>query len=315
MNNIDTPKLYPNHLVSIEELNREDIEELVSLANNFRAVLDSPSKSHPVLKGKTVVNLFFENSTRTRISFELAEQRLGCDIVNFSASASSLNKGEDIADTILNIEAMKVDAIIVRSGIVDLPRYITSFNNSAVINAGDGAHEHPTQALLDVMSMLQNVDTLEGKRVLILGDIKHSRVARSNIYALKKLGATVLVCGPKTLLPNDIKEIGADEVYTDVDEAIKNVDIINNLRVQLERQKTGLFPSKREYHKYFGLTDGRLENLKEGVIIMHPGPINKGVEISAKAANSKHNIILEQVTNGVAMRMAILYKLLGVKNG
>ncbi len=295
-------------------MSREDIEELLSIAEKFRAVLDSPSKSHPVLKGKTVVNLFFENSTRTRISFELAEQRLGCDIINFSASASSLNKGEDIADTILNIEAMKVDAIVVRSGIVDLPRYITTFNNSAVINAGDGAHEHPTQALLDIMSMTQIYPSLQDKRVLILGDIKHSRVARSNIYALKKLGATVLVCGPKTLLPNDLYEIGADEVYTDVDEAIKNVDIINNLRVQLERQKKGLFPSKREYHKYFGLTDARLAKLSKDVLIMHPGPVNKGVEISAKATMAENSIILDQVTNGVAMRMAILYKLLGVKN-
>jgi len=307
-------KLFPNHLISIEELSRDNIEELVKLAKNFRSVLDSPSKSHPVLKGKTVVNLFFENSTRTRISFELAEQRLGCDIINFSASASSLNKGEDIADTILNIEAMKVDAIIVRSGIVDLPKFITSFNNSAVINAGDGSHEHPTQALLDVFSMIETVGSLDGKRVLILGDIKHSRVARSNIWALKKLGATVLICGPKTLLPNDALKIGVDEVYTDINEAIKNVDIINNLRVQLERQKKGLLPSKREYHKYFGLTNKRLEQLNEEVIIMHPGPINKGVEISAKVATCKNNIILEQVTNGVAMRMAILYKLLGVKN-
>ncbi len=304
-------KLYPKHLIGIEELSKEDILELVELAKSFKEVLEKPVKSVPTLKGKTVVNLFFEPSTRTRVSFEVAEKRLGCDVINFSASTSSLNKGESIKDTILNIEAMKIDAIVVRHSLVDLPRYISTFNSSAIINAGDGAHEHPTQALLDIFTMIENLGDLKGKVVLIAGDIKHSRVARSNIYALKKLGAKVRICGPKTLLPEDPYILGVDEVYTDMDKAIEGVDVINNLRIQLERQKKGLFPSIKEYNDFFGLTSERYERIKGNALIMHPGPMNRGVEIDSKVADSKDSVILPQVTNGVAMRMAILYKLLG----
>jgi aspartate carbamoyltransferase catalytic subunit len=306
-------KLFPKHLVGIEELDKQDILELVNLAKSFKEVLNQPVKSVPTLRGKTVVNLFFEPSTRTRVSFELAEKRLGCDVINFSASTSSLNKGESIKDTILNIEAMKIDAIVVRHSLVNIPRYISTFNSSSIINAGDGAHEHPTQALLDVFTMLEKFNSLEGKKILIAGDIKHSRVARSNIFALKKLNAHVRICAPATLLPEDPYILGVDEVYTDMNKAIEGVDIINNLRIQMERQKKGLFPSIKEYNDFFGLTYEKYKKIEGKVLIMHPGPINRGVEIDSKVADNKDSVILEQVTNGVAIRMAILYKLLGGK--
>lgn len=307
-------KLYPNHLIGTKELSKDDILELVDIAGSFRKVLNQTVKSLPTLRGKTVVNLFFENSTRTRISFELAQQRLSCDIINFAASSSSIVKGESIKDTITNIEAMRVDAIVVRHTLSDLPRYIASFNDSVVINAGDGSNEHPTQALLDVFSLIQKLGKIEGKRVLILGDVKHSRVAKSNIYALKTLGASVAICGPATLLPCSPEILGVDSVYTDINEALKGVDAVNILRLQLERQKSGLFPSANEYRDFFALSRKRLDSIGKKIVIMHPGPMNRGVEITSEIADCEDSIILEQVTNGVAMRMAVLYKLLGGKS-
>ena len=266
----------------------------------------------PTLQGKTIVNLFFENSTRTRISFELAERRLSADVVNFSASGSSVSKGETLKDTARNIEAMKIDMVVIRHNSAGTPHFLTRVVQSAVLNAGDGCHEHPTQALLDMYTLKEKFGSLEGLRVCIVGDISHSRVARSNIYGLRTMGAKVSVCGPATLIPKEIEKLGV-EVYHRIDDVLPNIDALNVLRVQMERQSGGLFPSLREYHRFFGVTKERLDRIDHPITIMHPGPINRDVELSADVADGPHSVILEQVLNGVAVRMSVLY-LLGTVN-
>lgn len=298
------------HLLGLEGMNKEEIIEILDTARSFRSVLDRPIKRVPTLQGKTVVNLFYEASTRTRISFELAEKRLSADIVNFSKSTSSVSKGETLIDTIKNIEAMKIDMVVIRHSSPGSAHLLAKHVDANIINAGDGPHEHPTQALLDMMTMREKLGDLEGKTVAIVGDITHSRVARSNIHGLKALGANVIVCGPSTLIPREIEKLGV-EISHSVDEIIPKVDILNILRIQLERQKMGLFPSLREYHNYFGITRERLEKATRPILIMHPGPMNRGVEIASDVADSDHSVILEQVTNGVAVRMAVLYLLAG----
>jgi aspartate carbamoyltransferase catalytic subunit len=275
--------------------------------------LERPIKKVPTLQGKTVVNLFFEASTRTRISFELAEKRLSADSVNFSSSISSVKKGETLLDTARNIEAMKIDMVVIRHQSPGAPNFLANNLDANIINAGDGAHEHPTQALLDMMTILEKHKSIEGLRVAIIGDISHSRVALSNIHGLLKMGAKVTLCGPATLIPREIENLGVDVCYH-VDEVLESVDVINVLRIQLERQDGGLFPSLREYHNYFGITKPRLDKLSKPITIMHPGPINRGVEISSDVADSEHSLILNQVTNGVAIRMAVLYLLAGGEN-
>lgn len=294
----------------MEGMSREEIELILNTAESFKEVLYRPIRKVPTLRGVTVVNLFFEPSTRTRISFELAEKRLSADTVNFSASTSSVLKGETLKDTARNIEAMQVDMVIIRHSAVGTPHFLARYLDASIINAGDGAHEHPTQALLDMMTLREKYGTLEGLRVVIVGDIAHSRVARSNIWGLKTMGASVAVCGPTTLMPIGIDSFGVD-VYHDLDEAIEGADVIYVLRIQRERQEGGLFPSLREYHRTFGITRERLRQAKEGVTIMHPGPINRGVELASDVADGPYSLILDQVTNGVAVRMAVLYLLSG----
>lgn len=298
------------HLLGLEGVPRDDINAILDTAFSFREVLERPVKKVPTLQGKTVVNLFFEPSTRTRISFELAEKRLSADIVNFSASTSSLRKGESLKDTVQNILAMKVDAIVMRHSDPGAAKLLTSFVDAVVINAGDGTHEHPTQALLDMMSMREKLGTLEGINVAIVGDIKHSRVALSNIYGLTTMGANVVVCGPPTFIPLGIEELGVRVIY-DLDEVLQLADVVMVLRIQKERMGKGFFPSLREYRRQFGLTRERLEKVKRKLIIMHPGPMNRGVEIDSEVAESEHSIILHQVLNGVAVRMAVLFLLVG----
>ncbi len=298
------------HLIGLSEISREDILTVLDTAKSFREVLDRPIKRLPTLQGKTVVNLFYEPSTRTRISFELAEKRLSADIVNFSASTSSVKKGEILVDTVKNIAAMKIDMVVVRHSSPGTPHLLARVLDANIINAGDGGHEHPTQALLDMFTIREKLGKLEGITVALVGDISHSRVAMSNIYGLKKMGARVLVCGPSTLIPRYIERLGV-EVYHNIDEVIPQADVLNILRLQLERQRKGLFPSLREYHNYFGITRERLEKATRRLLIMHPGPMNRGVEISSNVADSDHSVILEQVTNGVAVRMAVLYLLAG----
>jgi aspartate carbamoyltransferase catalytic subunit len=304
--------LKSRHLLGLDGVSKEDIRLILDTAKSFREVLERPIKKVPTLQGKTIVNLFFESSTRTRISFELAERRLSADVVNFSADASSVKKGETLKDTARNIEAMKIDMVVIRHAAAGAPKFLSEVIGSNIINAGDGAHEHPTQALLDMYSIEERHGKLDGLRVCIMGDISHSRVALSNIYGLKTMGAKVSVCGPKTLIPYDIEKLGV-KVYYNIDEAIKNSDILNVLRIQLERQDRGLFPSLREYRQYFGVTKERLEKAGRDITILHPGPINRDVEISADVADSKASVILQQVLNGVAVRMAILF-LLGTGN-
>jgi aspartate carbamoyltransferase catalytic subunit len=301
------------HLLGLEYAERDDIELILNTARSFREILERPIKKVPTLQGKTVVNLFFEDSTRTRISFELAEKRLSADSVNFSSSTSSVKKGETLLDTARNIAAMKIDMVVIRHQSPGAPNILAENLDANIINAGDGAHEHPTQALLDMMTILEKYDSLEGLKVAIIGDISHSRVAISNIHGLLKMGAKVIVCGPATLIPREIEKLGVDVSYH-VDDVLREVDVINVLRIQLERQDTGLFPSLREYHNYFGITRARLDNLPRAITIMHPGPINRGVEISSDVADSEHSLILNQVTNGVAIRMAVLYLLAGGEN-
>jgi aspartate carbamoyltransferase catalytic subunit len=301
------------HLLGLEYTDKEDIELILNTAKSFREILERPIKKVPTLQGKTVVNLFFESSTRTRISFELAEKRLSADSVNFSSSTSSVKKGETLLDTARNIEAMKIDMVVIRHQSPGAPNFLARNLEANIINAGDGAHEHPTQALLDMMTLLEKHKSLEGLRVAIIGDISHSRVALSNIYGLLKMGAKVTLCGPATLIPRDIERLGVDVCYH-IDEVLQKVDVINILRIQLERQDSGLFPSLREYHNYFGITRERLDRLSQPITIMHPGPINRGVEISSDVADSEHSLILNQVTNGVAIRMAVLYLLSGGEN-
>ena len=294
------------HLLDIESLSAEEIKTVIDTAHAFKAVGSRAIKKVPALRGKTVVNLFIEPSTRTRISFELAAQRLSADIVNFTAEASSLKKGETLKDTARNLEALNADIIIIRHSATGAPHFLSRFLNACVINAGDGAHEHPTQALLDVFTILEKKGRITGLNVTILGDILYSRVARSNIWALLKLGARVTLCGPSTLVPRVFEQMGCRVTYN-VDEAIADADIINLLRIQHERQRKTMFPSLGEYVSLFGLTKARLARTKPDALIMHPGPINRGVEIDSEVADCARSVILEQVTNGLAVRMAVLY--------
>ncbi len=308
---LESPGLKHRHLLGLEDYSAEEIHLILDTAENFLKVLERPIPKVPTLRGITVVNLFFENSTRTRISFEMAEKRLSCDTVNFSAGTSSTQKGETLRDTAQNIEAMKIDAVVMRHSEPGAPLFLTKCLNSVIINAGDGAHEHPTQALLDLLSLRRRLGSLEGKRVTLVGDILHSRVALSNIYGLRTLGARVQVCGPAPLMPRHLEDLGV-EVFWNIEEAIENSDVLNVLRIQHERHNAHHFPSLREYHEEFGVTLDRLEDhAPDGMVIMHPGPINRGVEIASNVADSDYSIILEQVTNGVAVRMAVLYLLLG----
>jgi aspartate carbamoyltransferase catalytic subunit len=300
------------HLLGIQGVPKEDIQLILDTATTFREVLERPIKKVPTLQGKTIVNLFFENSTRTRISFELAEKRLSADTINFSVSGSSVSKGETFKDTMKNIEAMKVDMVVVRHSAAGTPLFLTKICDANIINAGDGIHEHPTQALLDMYSIREKLGRLEGIKVCIVGDVAHSRVALSNIYGLKTTGAEVSVCGPSTMIPKFIEELGVKVIYN-IDEAIQENDVLNVLRIQLERKAREYFPSIREYSKYFGITTERLEKNGKDILILHPGPINRGVEISSEVADGLNQIILKQVTNGVAIRMAVLY-LLGTLN-
>jgi aspartate carbamoyltransferase catalytic subunit len=300
------------HLLGLQNVPKEDIQLILDTAITFREVLERPIKKVPTLQGKTVVNLFFENSTRTRISFELAEKRLSADSINFSASASSVSKGETLKDTMRNIEAMKVDMVVVRHSAAGTPYFLTQICKANIINAGDGIHEHPTQGLLDMYSIREKFGRIEGLKVCIVGDIAHSRVALSNIYGLKTMGAKVSVCGPSTMIPKFIDDLGVNVIYN-IDEAIQENDVLNVLRIQLERKAREYFPSIREYAKYFGINEERLAKNGKDILILHPGPINRGVELSSGVADGMNQIILKQVTNGVAVRMAVLY-LLGTLN-
>ena len=297
-------------LLGIKYLTEEDIRLIFSTAENFKEVINRPIKKVPTLRDITIANLFFENSTRTRISFELAEKRLSADVVNFSASASSLKKGETLLDTVRNILAMKVDMVVMRHPMPGAPIYLSKHISAQIINAGDGTHEHPTQALLDCFSLKERLGDLQGKRIAIVGDILHSRVALSNIFALKKLGAEVKVCGPPTLIPRHISSLGVEVSY-DLIQTLEWCDAVNMLRIQLERQDIKYFPSLREYSLLYGLDMNILNSLGKPLVILHPGPINRGVEIDSEVADSDQAIILDQVENGVAIRMAVLYLLAG----
>ena len=300
------------HLLGLEHFPAEDLATIIETSFSFKEILDRPIKKVPSLQGKTIVNLFFENSTRTRISFELAQKRLSADTVNFSASSSSLNKGESFKDTVQNIEAMKIDAVVMRHPSPGSSLLLTKYIDSIIINAGDGTHEHPTQAILDMTSLKERFGKIKGLKIGIIGDIAHSRVARSNIYGLNTMGAEVMVCGPPTLLPHDIQSLGV-KITNKLDEILDWSDAINVLRIQLERMDRGLFPSVREYRNLFGITNERLQKHNKEIVIMHPGPMNRGVEIESAVADGKSAIILDQVLNGVASRMAILYLFLGGK--
>ena len=297
-------------LLGIEELSREEIELLLDTAKSFLEVSTRPIKKVPTLRGKTVLNLFFESSTRTRSSFEIAEKRLSADSVNFSSSTSSLTKGETLVDTALNLQAMAPDLIVIRHGHPGVPQMLAKRVEAGVINAGDGAHEHPTQALLDALTIRQHKGHLEGLKVTIVGDIEHSRVVRSNIYLLQKMGAEVTLAGLRTMMPVQMEKMGVKVVHA-LEEGIAGADVIMMLRVQLERQSRMLFPSIKEYFRLFGLTKERLRAAKRDVIVMHPGPMNRGVEIASDVADGRDSVILEQVSNGVAVRMAVLYLLAG----
>lgn len=298
------------HLLGIKDITTDDIELVFETADNFKAIINRPIKKVPSLRDITVANIFFENSTRTRISFELAQKRLSADIVNFSASSSSVSKGETLIDTVNNILAMKVDMVVMRHPAPGACVFLSQHIGANIINAGDGTHEHPTQALLDAFSIREKLGSVRGKKVAIVGDITHSRVALSNIYALKKLGAEVMVCGPTTLMPKYISSLGV-KVEHDLMKALNWCDVANMLRIQLERQDIKYFPSLREYSMLYGLNKERLDKLDKEIVIMHPGPINRGVEITSDVADSKHSIILNQVENGVAVRMAVMFLLAG----
>jgi aspartate carbamoyltransferase catalytic subunit len=303
--------LTTKHLLGIKDLTTEDIQLILSTATQFKEVLQRPVKKVPTLRDVTIVNLFYENSTRTRISFELAEKRLSADVVNFTVSNSSAAKGETLLDTVNNILSMKVDMVVMRHSASGAPHYLAKHIDAAIINAGDGINEHPTQALLDAFSMKEKLGKLEGLKVAIIGDIMHSRVALSNIYLLKKMGAQVMVSGPPTLIPTYLKEAMDIQVEYNIDKALAWCDVANVLRIQLERQNQPLFSSLREYNLAYGITKNRLQKLSKEIVIMHPGPINRGVELDSDVADSPHSIILDQVENGVAVRMACLYLLTG----
>ncbi len=302
-------ELRHRHLLGLADYGADEIRLILDTAREFRAVLERPIKKVPTLRGVTVVNLFFESSTRTRISFELAEKRLSADVVNFSASGSSVSKGETLKDTARNLEAMKTDVAVIRHASPGAAHYLTRCIDAVVVNAGDGAHEHPTQALLDLLTMSGVTSGFDGLNVSIIGDITHSRVARSNIYGLNALGANVTLCGPPTMLPRGVEEMGVRVTHR-LDEALDGCDVAMALRLQLERQGAGLFPSLREYHQQFGLRPEHLDRHPD-LRILHPGPINRGVELSSEVADSANAVILDQVTNGVAVRMAVLYLLAG----
>lgn len=308
----ETKMLSSRHLLGLQGVPKEDIQLILDTAVTFREILDRPVKKVPTLKGKTVVNLFFENSTRTRLSFELAQKRLSADVMNFSTSTSSTKKGETFKDTVRNIEAMKIDMIVVRHESAGVPKFLTEISEANVINAGDGRHEHPTQALLDMYSIREKLGRLEGLKVCIVGDVAHSRVSLSNIYGLQAMGAEVSLCGPATMMPKNVEKLGV-KVFHSIDEAIDYNDVLNVMRIQLERGTGSSIPSLREYHQYFGVTTERMQKHNKDILILHPGPINRGVEISSEVADGPNQIILPQVTNGVAVRMAILY-LLGTQN-
>ena len=301
-------KLKSKHLLGIKDLSIEEIELIFDTTKMFKEVLSRPIKKVPSLRHLTIANIFFENSTRTKLSFELAEKRLSADIVNFSSSLSSIIKGESLLDTINNILVMKVDMIVMRHPSPGAPHFISDKINASIINAGDGTHEHPTQALLDSFSIKEKLGSLKGKKIAIIGDILHSRVAISNIYSLQKLGAEVMLCGPKTLMPKFISAFGVI-IENDIKKALKWCDVANVLRIQLERQEVKYFPSLREYSLYFGINKKLIDKINKDIIIMHPGPINRGIEISSDVADSKNSIILNQVENGVAIRMAVMYLL------
>lgn len=303
-------KLSQRHLLGIKDITEKDIELIFETAENFKEVINRPIKKVPSLRDITIANIFFENSTRTRLSFELAEKRLSADVINFSASNSSVKKGETLVDTVNNILAMKVDMVVMRHASPGAPHFLSRHIKANIVNAGDGTHEHPTQALLDTFSIREKLGGVAGKKVAIIGDILHSRVALSNIFALKKLGAEVMVCGPPTLLPKFIANLGV-KVEFDVMKALQWCEVANVLRIQLERQQIKYFPSLREYSLYYGINRKLLESLNKKIVIMHPGPINRGVELSSDVADSKHSIILDQVENGLAVRMAVLYLLAG----
>lgn len=306
-------QLSVKHLLGIKDLTKDDINLILDTATNFKEVINRPIKKVPSLRDVTIANVFFENSTRTRLSFELAQKRLSADTINFSAAQSSVKKGETLLDTVNNILSMKVDMIVMRHASVGAPHFLSQHIKANIVNAGDGTHEHPTQALLDSFSIRERLGEVAGKKVCIFGDILHSRVALSNIICLQKQGAEVMVCGPITLIPKYIKDLGV-KVEFDVRKALLWCDVANVLRIQLERMQLKYFPSLREYSQYFGINKQLLESLNKEIVIMHPGPINRGVEITSDVADSGHSIILDQVENGVAVRMAALYLLAADKS-
>jgi len=305
-------QLSSRHLLGIKDISTEDIQLIFETADNFKDVLNRPIKKVPSLRDITIANIFFENSTRTKLSFELAEKRLSADVINFSSSNSSVKKGETLIDTVNNILSMKVDMVVMRHSSPKAPHFLSKNIKANIVNAGDGTHEHPTQALLDAFSIREKLGDVAGKKIAIIGDILHSRVALSNIFCLKKLGAEVMVCGPSTLIPKHIASLGVI-VEHEVQKALEWCDVANVLRIQLERQQIKYFPSLREYSLYFGINKKMLDRLSKEIVIMHPGPINRGVELNSDVADSEHSIILNQVENGVAIRMAVLYLLAGSK--
>ena len=305
-------QLSTKHRLGIKILTVDDVQLILETASNFKEVINRPIKKVPSLRDITIANVFFENSTRTKLSFELAEKRLSADVVNFSSSSSSVKKGESLVDTVNNILSMKVDMVVMRHSSPGAPHFLSRNVKANIINAGDGTHEHPTQALLDAFSIKEKLGEIAGKKIAIIGDILHSRVALSNIFCLKMLGAEVMVCGPITLIPKYISSLGV-KVELDVKKALEWCDVANVLRIQLERQQIKYFPSLREYSLYYGINKKLLQQLNKEIIIMHPGPINRGVELNSDVADSEHSIILNQVENGVAVRMAVLYLLAGQK--
>lgn len=299
------------HLFGLHGVSKNDLRKILDTAKQFRAVLERPVKKVPSLRGMTVVNLFFENSTRTRTSFELAEKRLSADVVNFTTSNSSVQKGETLVDTLRNIESMKIDIVVVRHKGTGVPKFLAEHSNAIVVNAGDGAHEHPTQALLDMLTIEEKLGTLENKKITIVGDIRHSRVARSNIWGMTTMGASVTLCGPSTLIPRNTDLLGNVTWENNVERAVQDADAIIALRLQKERMDDALLPSMREYRNFFGVTERVLSQAKDSTLIMHPGPINRGVELDSDVADGSHSVILDQVTNGVAVRMSVLFLLSG----